>query len=901
MLDRRNGQRTAKQRRPRRNSLVNAIESLEARFLMTRYAIISDMATTSATALPVIAPMVKGWNPEHIVTVGDNNNDDDTNFDATLGQYFHEYIDPYVGSHGAGSPTGNRLWPTIGNHDFDADDGLDDYMAYFTLPGNERYYTVRFDDVEFFMVNSDPRESDGTTPTSIQGQWLQGALGASTATWKVVLAHHPPYSSAGSPDAEWMRWPFPEWGADVVVSGHHHVYERLSVGGFPYVITSAIGSFLGEFPAGQTDPNSVVRYDSRPGAIQMDADAGSLVLRFFEREGTLIDTLTLTSATAPAAPTKLLAGAVSAGRVDLSWADNASDETGFVLERSPDGVNNWSQIATPAANSTNFSDTSSALLPGVTYHYRVRASGGVPSANSNTTSAATLQPNYFNYVARGQTWKYLDTGVSQGSGWRPILFDDSGWSNGRGQFGYGGGDETTVVSFGPDANLKYPTTYFRKSFTVDNPANVIQLDLSLLRDDGAVIYLNGTEVWRSNMPAGTITYTTPAASAIGAADENIWLGLSISPALLVAGNNVIAAEVHQHNGTSSDVSFDFVMTARMAAAIAPPSAFKAIAIAHNQVNLKWVDTTVGEEGFKIERSADGVSYSQIGTALPGATTYTDNTVLANKQYWYRARSYNASGDSRASSVSTVTTPVDPSTIMPAPWSKGDIGAVAAAGNATHNAGTFAVSGSGADIFGVADELHFVSQPWTGNGTIIARLQSVSNTSNTTPNAKAGVMFRESLAPGAREVSVCVTPAGQLIIMGRATTNGTSAGPPVVSGINAPVWLKLVRNGTLFTIQYSFNGTTWITPPNGSATFNNWTSTNSFVGMCVSSRNDGVLATGTFSDVSVTSATTLFVAEDTAMPEDSEVVGPRGKTKWKKQSASLIELAGLKKDQLDLLA
>src|SRR5688572_10108116 len=100
--------------RRRRDAFACAIEPLEARFLMARFAIIGDLATTSATTLPLVAPMVKGWNPDHIVTVGDNNNDDDINFDATIGQYFHEYISPYVGSHGAGSPTGNRLWPTVG-------------------------------------------------------------------------------------------------------------------------------------------------------------------------------------------------------------------------------------------------------------------------------------------------------------------------------------------------------------------------------------------------------------------------------------------------------------------------------------------------------------------------------------------------------------------------------------------------------------------------------------------------------------------------------------------------------------------------------------------------------------------------------------------------------------------
>src|SRR5215213_7851051 len=78
-------------------------------------------------------------------------------------------------------------------------------------------------------------------------------------------------------------------------------------------------------------------------------------------------------------------------------------------------------------------------------------------------------------VPRGSSWKYL---------------------------GNGDGDEATVVSYGADANNKYITTYFRKSFTVANPADFNSLTLDILRDDGAVVYLNGTEIYRNNMPAG---------------------------------------------------------------------------------------------------------------------------------------------------------------------------------------------------------------------------------------------------------------------------------------------------------------------------------------------------------------------------------------------------------------
>ena len=82
-----------------------------------------------------------------------------------------------------------------------------------------------------------------------------------------------------------------------------------------------------------------------------------------------------------------------------------------------------------------------------------------------------------------------------------------------------------------------------------------------MRDDGCVIYLNGVEVVRSNMPSGTVTYTTRATTAIGGTDESAWLEAPIDPALLVAGTNVIAVELHQQSPTSTDISFDLELRA----------------------------------------------------------------------------------------------------------------------------------------------------------------------------------------------------------------------------------------------------------------------------------------------------------------------------------------------------
>lgn len=106
----------------------------------------------------------------------------------------------------------------------------------------------------------------------------------------------------------------------------------------------------------------------------------------------------------------------------------------------------------------------------------------------------------------GSTWKYLDNGSNQGTAWRASAFDDSSWAQGPAQLGYGDGDEATVVSFGPTSTAKYITTYFRKSISVANPAAFTSLTLRARRDDGIVVYINGVEVWRDNMPTGTVQF-----------------------------------------------------------------------------------------------------------------------------------------------------------------------------------------------------------------------------------------------------------------------------------------------------------------------------------------------------------------------------------------------------------
>ena len=172
-------------------------------------------------------------------------------------------------------------------------------------------------------------------------------------------------------------------------------------------------------------------------------------------------------------------------------------------------------------------------------------------------------------IPAGSTWTYLDDGSNQGTAWRGTNFNDSAWHNGPAQLGYGDGDEATLIRSNRIDNSRIITTYFRKKFFATNLWGITNLNLRVLRDDGCLVYLNGTEVFRDNMPTGAVSYTTTAPVAVSGTDESRFYTTNVNPGLLVTGTNLLAVEIHQQSTTSSDVSFDLELTA--SEFIAPPS------------------------------------------------------------------------------------------------------------------------------------------------------------------------------------------------------------------------------------------------------------------------------------------------------------------------------------------
>jgi hypothetical protein len=202
----------------------------------------------------------------------------------------------------------------------------------------------------------------------------------------------------------------------------------------------------------------------------------------------------------------------------------------------------------------------SELSPGTRTYFRFRASNACGDVWASASGQIVTQPSLETLVPAGSVWRYLDDGSDQGSAWRTNGFDDSTWNAGPAQLGYGDGDEQTTNSYGGNPLLKFVTTYYRGIFFVTNPASVASLELGLLRDDGAVVYLNGQEIARDNMSGGAITYTTMATGHAGGVDEDTFFKREV-PSWLIPGTNQLAVEIHQDDLDSSDISFDLELVA----------------------------------------------------------------------------------------------------------------------------------------------------------------------------------------------------------------------------------------------------------------------------------------------------------------------------------------------------
>ncbi|WP_341407358.1 lamin tail domain-containing protein [Luteolibacter soli] len=183
-----------------------------------------------------------------------------------------------------------------------------------------------------------------------------------------------------------------------------------------------------------------------------------------------------------------------------------------------------------------------------------RAVGGAVKSGALTYTSATTSEDLIPMSASG--WKYLSDGSNQGTTWRAAAFSDASWSTGTAELGYGDGDETTIIPITEvSPGQKTATSYFRRAFSVTNPGQITNLNVTVEYDDAYAVYLNGTRI-AGNLPVDP-AYNYYAGNNI----EDTLATTQVNPALLLAGNNVIAVEIHQSAPTSSDISMNLSLTA----------------------------------------------------------------------------------------------------------------------------------------------------------------------------------------------------------------------------------------------------------------------------------------------------------------------------------------------------
>lgn len=256
-----------------------------------------------------VANLVASWKPSFVIATGDDyyqpaGGTGTGKYDESTGAYYGKWLKD-ISTTGTrlrvGKAAVNAFFPSLGNHDYsDATPAPNTYLTYFRLPGsglrntsgNERYYDFTRGPVHFFVLNSNTQEPDGTSSRSKQARWLRSQLATSSSKWNIVYDHHPPYSSDdrhGS--SSYMQWPFAAWGADAVLSGHAHTYERIRRGGVTYFVNGLGGAARYGFASPVA--GSVRRYQADWGAQKVAVGTTAMEFSFYSVGGALVDSYRL--------------------------------------------------------------------------------------------------------------------------------------------------------------------------------------------------------------------------------------------------------------------------------------------------------------------------------------------------------------------------------------------------------------------------------------------------------------------------------------------------------------------------------------------------------------------------------------------------------------------------------
>lgn len=371
-------------------------------------------------------------------------------------------------------------------------------------------------------------------------------------------------------------------------------------------------------------------------------------------------------AESPTAPGSLTATPAGSGSAVLSWGqstDAAGSVTYEVLKENRVVAVTTSRTATVPVGQTET-------------RYFVRSADAAGNRSATTAVAVVSPPSddYLDFVTSPSDWKWRFDSAPLPAGWNQASFDDSSWSSGSSVLGF----NTTGV--GTDISVGAPTprplsAQFRTRFTVTDPSTVENGTLSVIANDGVIVYVNGTEIGRANLPAGTIgqsTYSTAAPRSAAAATNRYTFPVPRS--LLVDGSNVIAASTHVNYRSTPDVSFDLTFTAERGTPPPPPAGITVTATATDSttVNLAWTHPG-GSTATEYRVSRDGAPVGTVAVPATGYTDagYTDAGLTASTTYHYTVVGVDAFGAYGPPAEALVTTPAAPPDPHVASVSTGD--------------------------------------------------------------------------------------------------------------------------------------------------------------------------------------------------------------------------------------
>jgi len=466
------------------------------------------------------------------------------------------------------------LLMTPGNHESPFDYAYTWFDDYFPPQvGGETYFSAVWGDARFVVLDTnDPEftgEVVGVLPVDTdQYLWLEAELAGATEPLLFVLHHHPVYSSghhAMDHDVvaiqDNLAPLYRTYGVDAVFCSHEHAYERSFDGEVHYLTVGGGGAPLQPNP-GNSNPYQAFQADSTCYTV-VDVIGGEAWASTYDDSGALLEPAVLLTDDAPLISLDARPDCDIADEwLTVTWSDDDPDSDAQIEFWLDDdaidcgGVALGSAISEDDPADTEDLDVSAvpdglyylcAVISDDAHEVEAYASGSVRISHALIGAGVELLP-------MGSTWSYYDDGGPPPGPWFSPAYDDSSWSEGCGELGYGDGDERTEVEYGPNPDYKFPTTYFRAEFELTAPLPA-RIALEMIVDDGAQVRLNGRPVRRFNLTPPVHYNTLAATHRENDAPTVLMLPIWASN-FLVEGTNVLAIEVHQAALDSSDLSFD---------------------------------------------------------------------------------------------------------------------------------------------------------------------------------------------------------------------------------------------------------------------------------------------------------------------------------------------------------